>query len=65
MNKKVIKGIYYNGGFWIRISGYGISIIDKNKHKPLFSERNGLRKVHRIGRWGVEFLNDNSRSRIT
>ncbi len=64
-NKKVVTWFYYNGGFWIRIFGYGISIIDKNKHRPLFSERNGLRKVFRIGRWGIGLLNDNSRSRVT
>lgn len=46
----------YDGGFWIRILGRGISISNKEKHPPLFSERNGYRKVLRIGKWGIEWL---------
>ena len=53
---------YYDGGVWIRILGKGISIINKQKHPPLFSERNGYRRVLRIGKWGVEHLTDNSRT---
>ena len=51
-----MEGKRYDGGFWIRIMGRGISIVDKHKHPPLFSERHGYRKVLRIGRWGIEFL---------
>ena len=46
----------YKGGFWFRIFGYGLSVINKHKNPPLASERLGLRKVWRVGRYGVEIL---------
>lgn len=55
-NGKLTKWHCYDGGFWFRVLGFGISVRNKAKHPPLFSERNGYRKVLRIGKWGVEWL---------
>ena len=52
----IIARYSYPGGFWIRILGRGISIVDKSKHPPLFGERNGYRRVLRIGKWGIELF---------
>jgi len=46
----------YDGGFWIRIFGYGIGVSDKTKHPPLFSERYGYRRVLRFGKYGIKWL---------
>ena len=54
--RRLFRCCFYNGGFWIRIAGYGISVSDKLKHPPLFTERNGYRKVYRVGRWGIFIL---------
>jgi len=54
--RRLVHCCFYDGGFWVRIAGSGISGSDKIKHPPLFSERNGYRKVYRIGRWGVEII---------
>ena len=43
----------YEGGFWFRLFGRGLSISD---HPPMFSERYGYRKVVRIGKWGIKYL---------
>ena len=51
-----INWFFYDGGFWIRILGYGISVTNKDKHSPLFSERYGYRRVFRIGKWGIKWL---------
>ena len=58
MNKssKFLSYYFYDGGFWLRIMGHGISVNNKRKFPPLFSERNGYRKVFYIGKWGIEFL---------
>jgi len=53
---KIIQYHIYDGGFWFRVLGHGLSIVDKTKHRPLFSERHGYRKVLRIGRIGIEYL---------
>ncbi|MEI7870456.1 MAG: hypothetical protein WCI11_21470 [Candidatus Methylumidiphilus sp.] len=53
-----VRHCVYDGGFWIRIFGRGISVVDKIKHPPLYSERCGKRKVYRIGRFGIEYLAD-------
>lgn len=47
---------YRKQGLWIRVFGHGIAIVNKHLHPPLFSERNGYRKVYRFGKWGIEFL---------
>ena len=46
----------YDGGAWFRIGCMVLSVVNKDKHRPLFSERNGYRKVWKLGRWGIEFL---------
>lgn len=46
----------YRGGFWFRVLGFGVSVRDKKRFPPLFSERCGSRHVYRIGKWGIEFL---------
>lgn len=43
-------------GFWFRIYGYGISCINREIYKPLFSVRNGFVKEYRVGKYGVKFL---------
>jgi len=53
---KILSYHFCKGGFWIRVFGIGFSIMDKNIHRPLFSERNGHRKVLRIGKYGIELL---------
>jgi hypothetical protein len=55
MKKKNGIGIY-SGGFWIRLFSIGVSVIDKSKYPPLFSERNGYCKVIRIGKWGIKLI---------
>lgn len=56
MKLYMLEYMKYDGEFWIRFFGYGFRIIDKNKNPPLFSERNGYRKVYRLGKFGLEFL---------
>lgn len=64
MNSRTIRKLFswyaYEGGFWIRICNHGLEFIDKSKYPPLFSERNGYKKVLRIGKWGIEFLRPDS-----
>jgi hypothetical protein len=47
---------FYNGGFWFRVFGVGLSIVDRRKHPPLFSERTGRQPVLRIGWWSIKWL---------
>jgi len=57
MSKLKLIHVYFDDGiFWIRLFGKGISVVDKKKYPPLFSERFGYRKVVRIGKWGIEWL---------
>ncbi len=44
------------GVFWFWIDGYGLRVIDRTIYPPLFSERNGLIKVLRIGQWSIRRL---------
>jgi len=57
---RIVSWHSYDGGMWVRIFGRGASVVDKHKHPPLFSERNGYRKVLRIGKWRVEYLRANA-----
>ncbi len=52
----VFSHFIYNGGFWFRLFGWGLSIANKVKNPPLFSERYGYKKVLRIGNWGIKLL---------
>jgi len=45
-----------NRGFWFRIFGYGVSVINREIYQPLFSVRNGFVKEYRVGRWGIKIL---------
>ena len=56
----LVRFHFYDGGGWVRLFGHGLSIQDKDKHPPLFSERNAYRKVFRLGKWGFEFLKANA-----
>lgn len=54
---RVWSHFIYDGGFWFRLFGrWGLSISDKIKNPPLFSEQHGYRKICRIGKWGIEIL---------
>lgn len=53
---KVWASYRYDGGYWFRVFGYGISVSDRRKHPALFSERNGYVKVLRIGHYAVKGL---------
>ncbi|WP_375495922.1 hypothetical protein [uncultured Nostoc sp.] len=47
----------YDGGFWFRdSSGYGLSIVDRAKYPPLFSQRNGLTKFVSYKSWDMTQL---------
>ncbi len=52
----MICGARWRGGFWIRVFGYGIRVVDRKQHPPVFSERMGLVKVLRIGRYSIGYL---------
>jgi len=41
-------------GFYFRIRGYGLSV--QRDRQKLFSERNGYKRVLRIGSWAAEWL---------
>lgn len=45
-----------DGYFWFRVFGYGVHLVDRSKHKPLFSIRNGYTKEYKIGKYGFKFL---------
>jgi len=46
----------YDGGFWIRIFGWGLSIKDTTKNPMVFSERNGYVKFIKIGKYLIKIL---------
>ena len=52
----MFTGKRWDGGCWFRIFGYGLRIADRSKHKALFSERTGMARVLRIGRWSILWL---------
>lgn len=56
-----VKGIFYlmhgNGIGWFRVlNGYGMQWKDASRYRPLFSERNGYRKVIKIGKYSIRIL---------
>ena len=53
---KLLSCMIYDGGFWIRVFGRGISVSDKTKNPPLLSERYGYVIVLRFGKWGIKWL---------
>lgn len=55
----VIKRSHHNRGvWWFRFGnwGPGLHIKDTTKAPILFSERSGLRKILRIGKWSIRYL---------
>lgn len=46
----------YDGGFWFRVYGVGLSVQDRQHRPALFSERNGYTKVLRIGKRAIRLL---------
>lgn len=47
---------FYPGGFWFRLFGHGLSIVNNRKHPKLFSMRMGLKKNIMLGNWRISFL---------
>lgn len=56
---KVFCSYKTNGLFWFRIFGRGLCIKNVNKHPLTFSQRNGYRKVIRIGKLCISYLKKN------
>ncbi len=51
----------YDGYLWCRLFGYGLHFVDRSKHKPLFSVRNGHIKEYSLGKnWKFKFLKGNT-----
>ncbi len=44
------------GFFWVRVFGRGVQVKDVRLHPLLFSERNGYRRVLRLGPLAVVWL---------
>jgi len=40
-------------GFMLSVFGLGLRVIDRSRHRALYSVRNGLVREWRIGRWGI------------
>lgn len=49
----------FNGMGWFRIYGYGLIWKDTTRRQLTFSERNGLKKRLRIGKWIIGYLPKN------
>lgn len=43
-------------GFWFRIYGYGLSVINRQVYPAPFSVRHGFVKEIRLGNYGVKLL---------
>ncbi len=49
--------VYYCPGLlWVRIFGIGLMIKDSRRHPLLYSQRNGPRRMRRVGNIAVGFL---------
>ena len=51
---RIACGAFWKWGGWVRVKGYGPYI--ERDHPVYFSERHGLLKVLRIGRWSFQWL---------
>lgn len=60
---RVLCGMLWRHGFWFRIFGYGVRVQDRSKEEALFSEREGLLKVYRIGRYSILLLHPGNNTR--
>jgi len=45
-----------NYGFWFRVFGWGLTIIDRTMQQQPFSVRSGIIKERRFGKYGVKIL---------
>lgn len=52
----MIQSAFYEGGFWFRIFGYGLSVRNRDKFQAPFSVRNGYVKELRVGKYGIKML---------
>lgn len=52
----MIYGVFERRHGWFRVLGYGIGWKDTRVVRPLFSERNGLKRHYRIGAWSFQLL---------
>lgn len=52
----MIQHAFYEGGFWFRIFGYGLSVRNRHKFPAPFSVRNGYAKELRVGKYGIKML---------
>lgn len=52
-----VSWCFHKDGFWFRFGGFGVSVLDRSKLKPLFSTRYGHQKEYKLGKWGIKFLN--------
>jgi hypothetical protein len=54
-----VKWLYlhkYKGGFWFRIFGYGLSVVNRRINDAPFSIREGHNKELRIFNYGISVL---------
>jgi len=47
---------FRKGGFWFRVFGIGLSVINRDIYPAPFSVRHGFRKELRVGKFGVKYL---------
>jgi len=47
---------FRKGGFWFRVFGIGLSVINREIYPAPFSVRHGFRKELRVGKFGVKYL---------
>lgn len=52
----MIQYDFRKGGFWLRVFGVGVSVINRDTYPAPFSVRNGYKREIRIGRYGVKLL---------
>ena len=51
-----LSGYAEPGIGWVRIFGFGFHWKDTTRHHLFFSERNGYRRVYRVGKWALSPL---------
>jgi hypothetical protein len=53
---KIFQFHKHDHGFWFRIFGVGLSVINRSVMREPFSIRNGLVKVLRVGNYTVRII---------
>jgi len=51
-----IHAVKGHGFWWFRIFGWGISAIDRTLYAAPLSERHGIVRTLRVGRWSIKGL---------